>query len=827
MLNKKQQEKIQGAPELQKIITEIPITNGRNVEPFVKVFNYSDKNVAKSSLGSLVGVFEVADRNEDSVFIVNFLTSVAKTEYFSNLRRGSIESFEASLHKINLALAELVKDGHIAWLGKFHGAIGVLEKNNLHFSVTGKAQIVLLRNGNLAEISDGLASSESNIHPLKTFVEISSGRLAPHDKIILTSPELFDLLTPEDLEKNALRMDMERFSQFLRTVLVNKLDMGGSLIIDFQEAEPIVPAKKEVKKPAEAPQNFFSQEAFEAAQKEKSAIIVDGLLNNEEAPDPTTEEYIDPRTRHIYVQGDMTQQNEDHPLLENTKLHLQDFLHSLGGVLLAQKKSLRKNGKKLMILWGFLREKLHITTHALAHILYQQGKRGMTALISKIRSARIASLSKKSAEKIQMHKEYMPSPQSGIESPQTPPKEEVFKMISEEQNTDVPPFIREKLVSFYRKREKAPSSILFWENALGIFQKGLAVLSLFIGKVLRTILLLLSASGGYIKPRMNYIFRISFTFLKTQLNRYERKTLVIAFFTFIILVTGITLIAQFFTREEAPPIVTAPIETTTVLALPLETEKNARLAENIRPILTTEDAIVASVLLDDTTYIITSAYILSVNENKKYPLPEGSGSATFATPMDDLRIIFISTDANEFLAFTPSNKKFTKNTLNLPLGTAIRSLGTYLTYLYILDGNTNQVYRFPRAEGGFGTASIWNKEPLTLGDSPRMAVSETIFIAPDTTSISAFFRGTFVKNLESPLEPLSLTYLFTHPDLTRVYALDATHKRVLVWNQEGALLAQYFSEQFSDIQSISVNEKKNEIFLTTSNELFSFTFNLE
>src|SRR3989344_4728482 len=273
MLEKKRPEKIKPALELDKAVTEILVANGRSVEPFIKVFQYSGENVTKSSLGTLVGIFDIAERSEESAYIVNFLASVAKKEYFNNPRRGAIESFEAALHKINLALAELVKHGNIAWLGKLHGALCVLEKNNLHFSVTGDAQILLLRNGNFSEISAGLASEESSLHPIKTFVEVSSGRMMLADKILLTSPELFTLFSLEDLSKNALRMDDERFAQFLRTALINELDMAGTFIIDVQEGQPPVRAPHRPEVPAEETvHNVFSQQAFAPPAKMQDAV---------------------------------------------------------------------------------------------------------------------------------------------------------------------------------------------------------------------------------------------------------------------------------------------------------------------------------------------------------------------------------------------------------------------------------------------------------------------------------------------------------------------------------------------------------------------------
>ena len=55
------------------------------------------------------------------------------------------------------------------------------------------------------DISEGLASDEAKQHPLKTFVDISNGQLAAGDKIIITSPELLDLISnSKDTSQNSI-----------------------------------------------------------------------------------------------------------------------------------------------------------------------------------------------------------------------------------------------------------------------------------------------------------------------------------------------------------------------------------------------------------------------------------------------------------------------------------------------------------------------------------------------------------------------------------------------------------------------------------------------
>lgn len=825
MLDKKRPEKIKATVELEKVITEILVANGRTVEPFVKVFNYSGENIVKSPLGSLIGVFEITEQSEDSAYVVNFLASVAKKEYFSNGRRGSIESFEAALHKVNLALAELVRHGNIAWLGKFHGALGVLEKNNLHFSVTGGAEILLLRGEKISEISVGLASPESNIHPIKTFVEISSGHLMLGDKIILTSPELLELLPIEDLEKNALRMDGERFAQFLRTVLINELNMGGSLIVDLKESAVTKPTHTESKRTPVALGNIFSEQTFvpqvETEQSTNPLPESDGLKS---------EEYIDSKTGHIYVQGDISEKRQEHPAFERTKFLAQDFLHIFSSFLVSQGKFVRKGKKQSVLFFDVLSEQSIIVTRKSARFLRKQWRKGMTASASKITSIRLPQISRKPEEVASS--DTTPSSPYREETPKPYPilrnkTADITPPPAEEDNGVIPNFMKEKLAAFYQKNTPTAVPIAVDVPPMEAFREKNAILFSFFRKISQRISSSFQVFLKNISPRVRMIIKRVVLFWKKITVRYQKRTLIISLLSIVVLMTGFFLLMRSFSRSTPAPIVEtsqSPVETS---AFPLATEKNARLLEESPIIIATvQEPIATSVLLSDEIYLITASSILNTNDNKSYPLPTGNGTIRFASPMDDLRLIFVYTDTNELFSFSPISRTFTKNTLVLPAGALVEGIGTYLTYLYVLDKTTGQIYRFPRAEGGFGAGTTWLKNTLAIEDTAKMAINETIFVAPNKTTVSAFFRGQFVKNLESPATSLSITSLFTHPGLSNVYALDTENKRVLVWNQDGMLLAQYFSEQFANTESITANEKTNEIFLTTSDSLISFKIDL-
>lgn len=815
MPEKKHHEKIKSYIPLEKAVTEILAINGRSVEPFIKIFNYSGENITTNSLGTLVGVFEVAERRDDSAYIVNFLASVAKKEYFNNPRRGAIESFEAALHKINLALAELVKHGNVAWLGKLHGALGVLEKNNLHFSVTGGAKILLLRNGSFSDISEGLASSESSAHPIKTFAEISSGRITPDDKIILASPELFTLLSFRDLEKNAFRMNNERFAQFLRTVLINELDMSGAIVIDIAESRPAgIPKQPEERSP-ETVHNVFSQQAFVPHVRTAKSVPEQPENENER---PASAEYVDSKTGHIYVQGETQEGSPSHPSLDHAKLVLQNISHGIGALLSSQKKFLRKGKKQGSLFLIALTEQGAVISRRVSRFLRKQSRKSLSSVKTRISSMRLPKRTP-DKERVTDHQPASPQPVSSLPSqqPATTMREEVIPTPeSPARDADIPDFMKAKLAAFYQGNRPSKSRGSSREVLVKRFQ---AVL-LAARKVCRKGFSSFLRSYGKISSEVWNLSESTIALFR-NFPRKRRWAILGGSAVFLIALSAGIFFLINKTEEKAPaPSAEAPQPETS--PLPIDTEKNARLLEAPVTIATEGDSLITSILLDNESYLVTAKDIVNVREQKRYPLPSGSGTVRLASPMDDLRLIFIYTDTDELFAWSPISRTFTKNTLTLPEEARVRDIGTYLTYLYVLDDTTDQIYRFPRAEGGFGASSVWLRDAAAIEEAAKIAVNETIFLAPDKNVVQAFFRGRFVRNLESPNSPLSITGLYTRPGLANVYVLDTDNKRILVWNQDGTLIAQYFSEQLSETKTITVDEKTSEAFITTPNALLSF-----
>lgn len=830
MSEKKRPEKTSPLPELKSTVTEILVANGRSFQPFIRTFSYTGENVSKVNLGTLIGVFEIDELSEDCAYIVNFLASVAKKEYFNNPRRGAIESFEAALHKINLALSELVKHGNVAWLGKLHGTLAVLEKNNLHFSVTGEAKILLLRNDGLSDISDGLASLESHQHPIKTFVEVSSGRLMADDRVILTSPELLALFSVDELTKNARRMNPGQFLQFLRTALVNELDMSGVLLVEVAEGTtaPVAraPKRSAEEKSLERVQNIFSQAAFLQKNQGGSPSTSETLPPPEEPlPTEPSIEYTDTKTGHIYIQGAATGEANQHPGIERMKLSLEETYDGLRSLVLSQGKWFRKGKKSLLAGTEFCKEQ--------GRALGRKGGRLLRRLWRKQQLLLKKTLEKKAAipaafprqEKQAPSIPVTPLPEAVQKPPLTPqplaPEPPIATPSVTSEDSELPPFIREKVAFFYQResvsvtQESLPRQKDVPANTPDFLSKGGALIkkwaercSAWPTKLSRALLMIKEALSN------------TASWFLSLFQKYPRKYVLLG--SLGILVCLVLFGFLLFKSKTPAATPTTPEEESN--ASPHSITSQSIVAPSPDMTVLLENApgpIVATVVLNDQVYAITESTIVATLDGKTFPLPAGA-KAKFATAMDDLRLIFVYTRQGTLYAWSPISKTFVENTLPLDGQANITGIDTYLTYLYVLDSTTDQVYRFPRADGGFGSGTSWLKENVAVEATSHLAVNETLFIAPDTTTIKGFFHGRGSNTFEIPAEGLEITDLYTHPGLENVYALDRERKLIVIWNQDGHFLQEFYHDKLALGQTLSVNEKTHEVFVGAGTTLFSF-----
>ena len=755
-----------------RIISEIQATRGRDAEHFIKIFRHEGDNVASATLGTLLGVFEIDDSSEDSKYIVNFLFSVAKNEYFCNPRRGAVESFEAALHKINVALAEIVKHGNIRWLGKFHGTIAILERNAIHLSAAGDGRIYLSRSRSLSHISEGLASADAADRPIKTFIEISSGQLLPGDRILFLLPKAVEIIGESILTHHAGQMDRDRLNQFLRTAMINKLDRGGAIVVDIEEAPPQPKPRAEThRKTTEkqpSPRNYFSETAFE---KQRGESVATALREEKTTPshDP---EYTDTKTGHIYVQG-----NQRETPTEPSRIvrYAESFLyygrtaHEAGWRKSTQ--LFRTLSPKAKFFWLATTNRIQETGTSLAAVSSRYLSR---KLVRKTNYRKRSPIAETTAQ-------YVPPAPSPDHQRKT-----------EETQTDFP----------------SPSDT---SRRLTSLRATLQPYLTFLAHSIRTYLPLMLRKIQRAASQSTTLFRTLFSHLS-----FKGRLILVCVCLGILAVLLWSLPStekSDITTEAAPSISDQGI----VLPNVIRNQEVATTDLPLSQIIHRHPDTLASAYIGSTPIVITQKTVEIPSKQSSFSLPDGIGVPKMLAPMQDLDLLFFLTDTGALMTMSPINGAIIPNTLPENTG-SIAHMGAYLTYLYTLSTDGTTLFRFPRVPGGFGDKTPWLKQNLSPDQNASFALNENMFIFSQAT-LTRYSRGKADLIFDAPNVTPDRLILAAEPENPLLVGLDEQNGRIIVWDTtDGHITTQYFADALRGATSLSLHNRT--ILVSTPTETF-------
>lgn len=817
---------------LEPDFRDILVCKKKDLRPNIEIFIQAPENISQQNLGTLAGIFEITDDSEESSYIVNYLISIIKKEYFSKTKRGSMESFEAALHKANLALSKLAEHETVGWINNINAVCLAIEKNNLHISQTGTAKAFLLRSKSLTDICDGQSEESGGLNPLKTFEDVISGRLDKNDKIILTTESIFDIFSLDEIKKSALKFNSDDFIQFLNTALINELDKSAVLVVDIKEEieEPALDYASRKK----AKINAFSQQTFipptkqedQSGREERQEIVEEikkELVKSQEG-------FVDKRTGHIYIRDDGGKRvsGQSWKYMEAIRSSASD----LGENLIRTGKKIGLEAKKF-ITRALVRKKNNISNTETIHEAesientdedirkeapaepktsfgekISAAARKISAIVSRFafysrcffvnRIARptmlIASIAGKQSVRLSRFIASL------IRDYKNRPKKEKPEPIAEETVTEIPPKID------YHKNPAAMAATrtekLEWFNALSKNPRDNMPQAQEI-----------NAPNRKLIPDFSKLRAIF-----SQLD-YAKRLYIITAAILLFIVPYFINKAQDRISENKKPETKAAED----IRLPLQDDINVKKITSLETALTEEkNSMVINV--NGKIYAISGENITALEDDKKYPIPEEFQAPELAWEMDDLNLIFLLKDG-KVLSFMANNKKFQPNIISFPVGADGISGKSYLTYVYILDAKNSQIYRYPRAEGGFGEKTDWIKDKADLSDTKDMAINENVFVT-DGKEIFKFYRGKKQDfAVEKTATPLSIDKLYTKPDSENLYVLDKTNSRIVKLDRDGNILAQYYNAQIGKASGFTVDEEAQKIYISGESGVLSFEEN--
>jgi hypothetical protein len=256
--------------------------------------------------------------------------------------------------------------------------------------------------------------------------------------------------------------------------------------------------------------------------------------------------------------------------------------------------------------------------------------------------------------------------------------------------------------------------------------------------------------------------------------------------------------------------------------VPLQQDKNVFRMENLNEVQRTENEIEKIINLNGHLFAINSQEILNMENQEKFSFSGQIESLENSIGMDDLNLILLFDKNKQVFSFSPLSKKIQQNALEIN-SAPTKSLGTYLTYLYVLDAPNSQIYRYPRAEGGFGAGKSWLKENVDLSPIKEMAVNENIFIA-EPEKITKLFKGKKQDfTVEETATPIYFNKICAPENTTEIYILDKINSRIIQLSNEGKILRQFYNEKIGQAKDMVI--KGDDIYFNSQNVIYSFSSN--
>lgn len=722
-------------PEFEFSFNDISFCNDNKLKPFVETFIQEPENISQQSLGTIFGIFEIDENSEDSSYITNYLISVIKKEYFSKPKRGVIESFEAALHKANLALSKLAEHGNVAWIGKINVACAVLEKYNLHLTQIGTCHTFLLREKNLTDIGENLSSPEDNLNPLKTFTDVSSGKIEENDKIIIATNNILDIFSLEEIKKSANKFPEADFVRFLHTALINELEKAAVLVVDIK--------RKEEKEPEVAPASYqedfnaFSSMSFTKTIPNKEPLAENLKEEIKVELEKSNKEIEDARYGHIYIK-------EIENLPEN-KTPL--FSFSLSGL-----------GNSIIKGFEFSKEK---TKNIFSNLFFRVKSVDLRPIFFKIK----ISFQKSAAFLADIVKQLF---------------QQIKNFSKRIRRADT---------------ESAPLKTAVTEE---------------IGAQLRS------------EVKLRFVkFLPDFSKIKDLFARfsYEQKiyALIILLLIFIVPYVGVKIERIIAEKKAAQIAQDTPRE-----IIPLEQDKNVIRLSDLNTPNQSAGTVSKIVNLNNKIFFIGNLGIFDLEKNQLFSFSSQIGAIKTSAGMNDLNLILLITEDQKAFSFSPTSEKFQPNLIEIPTDSNISASETYLTYLYLADNKANQIYRYPRAEGGFGTKINWLKDTTDLSKISDISVNENIFAASLNEMLKLFKGQRQDFSLEETATPIICDKIYVSKSNLEMYVLDKTNSRIVHLSPEGTILNQYYNEKIKEASAFSVDEEKNIIYFAKEKEIYSF-----
>ncbi|MCK5490991.1 MAG: hypothetical protein KAI67_04045 [Candidatus Pacebacteria bacterium] len=762
-------------------IREVVFSNEEG-KSFCDIFIYEPENIEEQSLGSLYILGEVVNFPSNSSYLINLLASIAKKEFYSDSKRSTTESLEASLHKVNSTLSDMTEQGNVDWIGNLNMIFCAYKNDELHLSQSGEIKTLLMRDKQITNIGKNVIS-ESNSHPIRTFANIASGELEIGDLVLFATPEIFNVFSTEKLKQLSSSLDIEELAIAVQDEIEKEKDVNtmGLFIMkvgeekeegfDHIEIKSQIPVEKvkiipTLQKEEKQEENNLSTEETMADNESvnENRISLEDIIKEYETENldefKHTESLVSKFTNKVEKQEKIEFLEKNNLNKKNETRETDEFLKALDEIpnvsLLDNISSKLKN----MI----NKESLLTVVNKIKKFVFNLRKRLKKDDFNQDLPKKSSSLSKRKTIALTTFILIIFVLVGGLLAENK--KKQDAENFQNYSNLIIK--VEEKINQAEFESINSPSDARkYLLEARGIFEEKDNSLA---GETYQD----LNQKADYLIDK-----------IQNQLD-----------------------ILDFVERIESP-----------VLAIDLnqfESMKNSKkIFENNKEyfILGPDNKVFSEIIFSEK-----SVGNLDIKNIEKI---ENLDTSTYMKKTEE--IIFLR-GKNEIEILNPSKKTVTSENINFTENAFVtKEIVSYSNYLYFLSPETNQIYKYARLTNDFDNGVKWLTEEANINNAVSMAIDGSIYLLNSDGSIDKFRTGNQeLFSIEIASNPIpSTSRIYTNSNLRYLYVTDSENKRIILFDKiDGKLIKQYTSEKFDDMKNIIINDKEENIYVLNGNKIF-------
>ena len=171
---------------------------GTDSQTTLRTFSFAKDGGETTPREEVFALIELADKPAGGEDLIRTIFQTLQEICFLDQNQDAYERFETALKEANAVIAEFGNNLPNRNFSRINAVVGFISGRDLNLTQSGEAEAYLIRKGSITTISEGLATDENAVD---VFVNIASGKLENHDKLLVSSERLLRYATKNELIK--------------------------------------------------------------------------------------------------------------------------------------------------------------------------------------------------------------------------------------------------------------------------------------------------------------------------------------------------------------------------------------------------------------------------------------------------------------------------------------------------------------------------------------------------------------------------------------------------------------------------------------------------